>query len=63
MTATLLAHAGHLAPHNGAEAFIGAALLFMGAATALWRARRQDNRRRRSRDDDLYLGISSGPHR
>jgi hypothetical protein len=45
MSATLLAHAGHVAPHahGGTEAFIGVALLLVGAATALWRARRRDN--------------------
>lgn len=42
MTAILLAHAGHVAPHGGTEAFIGVALLLVGAATALWRARRRD---------------------
>ncbi|MFI7133863.1 hypothetical protein ACIBQ1_49870 [Nonomuraea sp. NPDC050153] len=43
MTATLLAHPAHLAPDGGAEAFIGVALLLVGAATALWRARRRDS--------------------
>jgi hypothetical protein len=43
MTATLLAHAGHVAPHNGAEGFTGVALLLIGAATALWWSRRRDS--------------------
>jgi hypothetical protein len=42
MTATLLAHAGHVASHGVAGAFAGVALLLVGAATALWRARRRD---------------------
>ena len=42
MTATLLAHAGHVAPHGGTEAFTGVALLLMGAAAVLWWARRRD---------------------
>jgi hypothetical protein len=43
MTATLLAHAGHVASHGGTEGFIGVALLLVGAATALWQARRRDS--------------------
>jgi hypothetical protein len=43
MTATLLAHAGHVAPHGGTDGFIGVTLLFPGAAAALWQARRRDN--------------------
>jgi hypothetical protein len=35
MTATLLAHAGHVA-HGGTAALIGVALLLVGAATVLW---------------------------
>lgn len=42
MTATLLAHAGHAADHGGTERFTGVALLLVGAATVLWRARRRD---------------------
>ena len=42
MTTTLLAHAGHVAPHGGIEVLAGVALLLLGAATALWRARRRD---------------------
>jgi hypothetical protein len=45
MTATLLAHAGHVASHGGTETFIGVALLLVGAATALWWTRRRDGRR------------------
>jgi hypothetical protein len=41
MTAILLAHAEHVAPHGGTDAFIGVALLLMGAVTALWRTRRR----------------------
>ncbi len=41
MTAALLAHGGHVAPHGGPEAFTGAALLLAGAAAALWWARRR----------------------
>ncbi|SDT80185.1 hypothetical protein [Actinoplanes derwentensis] len=41
MIATLLAHAGHVAPASGTEAPIGVALLLTGAATALWRSRNQ----------------------
>jgi hypothetical protein len=41
MTATLLAHAGHVAPHGGNQGFIGVALLLIGAATALWWTRRR----------------------
>ncbi|HEX6358112.1 hypothetical protein [Actinophytocola sp.] len=40
MTATLLAHAGHVATHGGTEALTGVALLLVGAAAALWRAHR-----------------------
>lgn len=43
MKATLLAHAGHVAPHGGAEAFIGVALLLLAAATLLWLTRRRDS--------------------
>jgi hypothetical protein len=43
MTVTLLAHAGHVAPHGGTEGLIGVALLLVGALTALWRTRRRDN--------------------
>jgi hypothetical protein len=46
MTATLLAHAGHVAPHGDTEALIGVAMLLAGAATALWRSRRRDDRAR-----------------
>jgi hypothetical protein len=42
MTATLLAHAGHIAPSGGTEGLTGVALLLVGAATALWWARRRD---------------------
>ena len=42
MTGILLAHTGHAAPHDGAQAIIGIALLLVGAATALWQARRRD---------------------
>jgi hypothetical protein len=42
ITPTLLAHAGHAAPHVGSAEFIGVTLLLLGAATALWRARRRD---------------------
>lgn len=38
MTATLLAHA---AAHGGTGGFTGVVLLLLGAATALWRARRR----------------------
>ena len=44
MTATLLAHAGHLAPHDGTQGFIGVALLLIGAVTTLWRTCRRDSR-------------------
>ncbi|WP_262496051.1 hypothetical protein [Nonomuraea sp. SYSU D8015] len=43
MTATLLAHTGHVAPHGGTEGFIGVALLLLGAATVLWWTRRRDS--------------------
>jgi hypothetical protein len=36
MTATLLAHAGHVASHGGTEGFIGVALLLLGSGAALW---------------------------
>jgi hypothetical protein len=55
MTATLLAHAGHLAPHSGTQGLIGVALMLVGAATALWWTRRRDNRSRRCGDDDHQL--------
>ncbi|MEH1130308.1 hypothetical protein [Micromonospora sp. CPCC 206061] len=50
MTATALAHAGHVAPHGGAKAFIGVALLLAGAATALWWARGYRPRHRHMED-------------
>jgi hypothetical protein len=43
MTTTLLAHAGHVAPHGGTEGFAGVALLLVGAAAALWWTRRRDS--------------------
>jgi hypothetical protein len=44
MTATLLAHAGHIAPHHGGtEGLTGVALLLIGAAAALWWTRRRDS--------------------
>jgi hypothetical protein len=43
MTATLLAHAGHVAPHGNAEGFTGVALLLIGAAAALWWTRRRNS--------------------
>jgi hypothetical protein len=43
MTTTLLAHAGHVASHGGTGALTGVVLLLVGAATALWRARRRDS--------------------
>lgn len=51
MTASLLAHAEHLAPHAGTEGFIGVALLLIGAGAALWLTRRQDSPRS-GHDDD-----------
>ncbi|WP_327003873.1 hypothetical protein OHA72_53935 [Dactylosporangium sp. NBC_01737] len=42
MTAALLAHGGHVAPHGGTETFAGVVLLLAGAATALWWARRRN---------------------
>lgn len=44
MTTTLLAHAGHIASHGGTGAFVGVALLLMGAAAALWCTRRRGYR-------------------
>jgi hypothetical protein len=41
MTATLLAHAGHVAPHGGTEGLTGVALLVLGAAAVLWWTRRR----------------------
>ena len=67
MTATLLAHAGHLAPHGGTEAFTGVALLLIGAATALWwtrrgdTAQRDDNRRPSRYAPDVPKTINGGP--
>ena len=43
MTAALMAHAGHVAPHGGTAGFTGVALLLMGAATVLWWTRRRGN--------------------
>jgi hypothetical protein len=43
MRANLLAHAGHVAHHGGIEAFIGVALLLLGAVTLLWLTRRRDS--------------------
>lgn len=42
MTATPLAHTGHLLPHGRTAGLIGAALLLLGAALVLLRARRPD---------------------
>ncbi|MDQ7907550.1 hypothetical protein RB614_23805 [Phytohabitans sp. ZYX-F-186] len=43
MTATLLAHTAHLAPHSGAEGYTGVVLLLIGAAMVLWWTRRRDS--------------------
>jgi hypothetical protein len=42
LTATLLAHGGHIASHGGAAGFTGVALLLVGAVTVLWWTRRRD---------------------
>jgi hypothetical protein len=42
VTANLLAHTGHVAPHGGTEGFAGVALLLIGAATVLWGTRRRN---------------------
>ncbi len=64
MTATLLAHAGHLAPHDGTTGLIGIALLLIGAATALWRTRRRASPSRGQGDDGGRPGrIPSDTHR
>ena len=39
MTASLLAHAGHIAAHDGTTGFIGFALLLIGAVAASSRRR------------------------
>lgn len=41
MTTALLAHIGHAGPDVGANRFAGVALLLVGAALALLRARRR----------------------
>lgn len=49
MTATLLAHSGHIAPSTSSATQIGVVLLLVGAAIAL---RRDRDRIIRSRTDD-----------
>jgi hypothetical protein len=72
MNATLLAHAGHVAPHGGTEALVGVALLLIGAVTVWWRARlrgrrdgrrRQAGRRRVTRDVRHHRSTRSGRQR
>jgi hypothetical protein len=63
MTATLLAHAGHVTPHGGTKAFIGIVLLLIGAAAALWRTHRPNSPRTAQRDDSPRPGrVPSDTH-
>jgi hypothetical protein len=43
MMAILLTHTGHVTRHGGTDAFIGVALLLVGAAALLWFTRRRDS--------------------
>jgi hypothetical protein len=56
LPAALLAHAGHVAPHGGAEGYIGVALLLIGAVAALWLTSRSDSRRTGQHDDSRRPG-------